>query len=130
MTVIPVWDNDQRSILRYITYGNWTWEELDAAAEQAEVMLKEAHRQRVHFIADLRESGQFCCDDDILMKKVGVYFAPGRENDLVLVGTAQKTEPFLDIVRQRYRGRRGKERVKFVESLEEARELLTVPVYI
>lgn len=55
MSVRVVWDNDQKTIVRYVFEGKWTWDELYPAYNQA-IEMEKAQPHRVHAILDMRKA--------------------------------------------------------------------------
>lgn len=127
MTVLATWDNEDRAVLRYIHYGRWTWQQVDEAVAEARQMLR-GHRRQIHVIIDLRESADIK-DDDSAREKQNLSIAPGRETEVVFVGSRQQARVYYRVMRHRYKGRRSKDHFHFTHSLEEAQSLLPVPAY-
>ena len=55
MGIIIEWDDDEKTILRQVYNGLWTWQEMDAMLSQA-YQLIEVVGHRVDFIVDIRKS--------------------------------------------------------------------------
>ncbi len=54
MPVMAVWDNEERTILRYIFEGRWTVEEFDKASEP-EMSMTPSPDESIYLIADMRD---------------------------------------------------------------------------
>ena len=54
MAVRVQWDNDQRTIVRYIFEGKWTWNDFYPAYNQA-IEMEKSMPHRVHAIIDMRK---------------------------------------------------------------------------
>ncbi|MFN8375086.1 MAG: hypothetical protein U0694_19695 [Anaerolineae bacterium] len=55
MSVRVLWDNEQKTIVRYVVEGKWTWEEMYPAYNQA-IEMEKAQPHRVHVILDMRKA--------------------------------------------------------------------------
>lgn len=128
MSVIVTWDNRNRNALRYIHYGNWTWNQLDDALEESHQKLRRVH-ETVHVIIDLRESGALP-RLPVMREKGTLSLGQSKDGLLILVGVNSLTWPYFDVLKRLYRNRRNREHVHFVDTLEEARALAmgVVPV--
>jgi hypothetical protein len=127
MGITVAWDNREKTILRYIHYGMWTWAELDAAVTEARRLFRSVTHP-VHVIIDLRESRPLppLTTMPALPARPVLSLAPDRGSKLIFVGSAAITRPYQDAARLRYRARRSKTRVAFIPTLEEARLRLRV----
>lgn len=54
MPVQVMWDNDKKTIVRYVFEGKWTWNELYPAYNKA-IEMEKSMPHRVHAILDLRK---------------------------------------------------------------------------
>lgn len=127
MTVVAAWDNKERAVIRYIHYGNWTWQEVDKAVADAQAMLR-GNRRQVHVIIDLRESAGIKDDESARMKHP-LSIAPGRETEVIFVGPRRQARVYYSVMRHRYKGRRTKEHFHFTADIEEAHRIIPVPAY-
>jgi hypothetical protein len=127
MGITVAWDNPEKTILRYVHYGGWTWAELDAAVAEARHRFRSVTHP-VHVIIDLRESRPLppLTLMPPLPTRPVLSLAPDRGSKLIFVGSAAITRPYQDAARLRYRARRSKSRVAFIPTLEEARLRLRV----
>jgi hypothetical protein len=124
MGIRVVWDNDEKTIIRYIFESEWAWEDIRTAANISNAMLDEIGRV-THFIYDTSQSKRV---PDGALTHLRRYI--GKEHPLtghsVLVG-APKTSGVLlarGILSMMQRVYRAGWRFSFTESLEEARALL------
>jgi hypothetical protein len=127
MGITVAWDNPEKTILRYVHYGGWTWAELDAAVTEARRLFRSVTHP-VHVIIDLRESRPLppLTTMPSLPARPVLSLAPDRGSKLIFVGSAAITRPYQDAARLRYRARRSKSRVAFIPTVEEARLRLRV----
>jgi hypothetical protein len=118
------WDNNEKTIIRYILVSPWAWEDIRDAAEASNHMLDEVGR-KVHFIYDMRESTGV---PDGAITNLRRYV--GKEHPLtgqsVVVGTSKTgamllARGILSMVQRVYKAEWG---FWFADSLEAAREML------
>lgn len=55
MPIEPVWDDANKTTIRYVYSGKWTWDELHLSVTEAQRMMAEVTHQ-VHVIIDLSTS--------------------------------------------------------------------------
>lgn len=55
MAIQVLWDNDDKTIIRYIFAGRWTWEEMHQAAQEMQRLIT-GITHTVHLIIDLTSS--------------------------------------------------------------------------
>lgn len=123
MSIQVAWDSSDLTILRYIHYGSWTWENLDDAIAIAEPMIR-GMRHPVHVIVDLRES----CDVpnlDQMTESRALSLAPGTTSYLILVGEIWVTRKFYELTKRLYRNRRSRNQLAYTESLKQARQIIS-----
>ena len=114
MTVIPVWDNDAQTVIRFVYYGMWTWDDVDTALDAAHNMAY----QPTHIIIDLRES---CTVPPVPLTKRSKELDSDAATLLVMVGEAYVTRPFFDTASRIYRVLHDREDVLFVDDVADAR---------
>jgi hypothetical protein len=56
MAITTQWDNAEKTVIRYIYEGQWTWDELYAAMHEAYKMV-DSVKHEVDVIIDMRKSG-------------------------------------------------------------------------
>ncbi len=123
MSIQVTWDSPDLTILRYIHYGSWTWNNLDDAIAIAEPMIRGTSHP-VHVIVDLRESidvpnlRQF--DDPRPLS-----LAPGTSSYLILVGEIWMTRKFYELTKRLYRSRRSRTQIAYTESIDQARNIIS-----
>lgn len=122
MSITLTWDNVSKSALRYVHYGYWTWDDLNRAVDEAQYKFRH-HRHTVHVIVDLRESAGLP-EWPMIREKNRHVPGHGKDSQIILVGSASLTWPYLDIMRKLFRSRRSSEHIHYVETLEDARRLV------
>jgi regulator of extracellular matrix RemA (YlzA/DUF370 family) len=125
MTILPVWDNDKKTILRYVHYGTWTWDELDQAVERAQAMFKSV-RHHVDVIIDLRESGMLP-DNAYARPRRPVLLAGSANNLLVVLGPTGLAQNYYETARKLYMDARDRDNLAYASILDDARSLLHSP---
>jgi len=124
MPIQVVWDNEEKTIIRYIIEGNWTWDEMNRAVATSNAML-DAAEGKIHFIHDMRESrGVPSGALSQLRRYIGKEHP--KTGQSIIVGTQKSTmmqlgQSLLNMVHKIYKRDWG---FLFADSLEEARQLL------
>ncbi len=124
MGIRVVWDNEEKTIIRYIFESEWKWEDIRAAADTSNAMLDELG-QVTHFIYDTSQSvripegalthlRRFVGKEHPLTGRSVVVGAPKTSGVLLARG-------LLSVMQRVYK---AGWKFAFSESLEEARELL------
>jgi hypothetical protein len=123
MPVYNVWEDDQHTIIRRRFTGDWTWEEVHAAADQARVMFDTVNYQ-VDTILDFEDSSMMAAGFPRQIQLVGESPEMTHANAglVVVAGGSSLHEAFGKAVGTLYRPVREKSR--FVKTVEEARALL------
>jgi hypothetical protein len=122
MTIRATWDNTNKSTVRYIFYGAWTWEQMDSAVADAQELFMSVG-YHVDVIVDLRESN-LPTGSDMLESARKMPLIPRENNLLVFVGDPTMCQSIYATMRKLYRVRQMKENVLFTTSLEKARTML------
>src|SRR5262245_55800077 len=124
MAIRVEWDNDEKTVIRYVIESPWTWEEMRIAADTSNVMLDEVGR-KVHFIYDMQKSTRV---PEGALTHLSRFI--GKEHRLtgqaVVVGASkagamQLARGILGMAQKLYKADWG---FQFADSLEEARNRL------
>ena len=121
MSIQVVWDNDEKTIIRYTYQGQWTWDELAAVLEEAYALLDTVDHP-VDFIIDLRQSVLLPKDALRHGERVAQAVHP-NEGRSVVVGANMLVSRLADVFYKIYR--RTSKQFRFVATLDEAYALLS-----
>ena len=122
MSIQVAWDSDDYTVLRYIFYGWWSWQDLDDAVAIAEPMIRSVPHP-VHVLIDLRES----CDVpnlDTMEDTRAMSMAPGTSSYLILTGEIWMTRKFYELSKRLYRSRRPRNLIAYSEVIHQARDII------
>lgn len=122
MSIRSVWDNSEKTTLRFIVYGSWQWSDMDKAVQEAQAMFSEVSNT-VHVIVDLRESTMLA-DHAKLESARPFSLSPSPTSHLAFVGIAAITVPFFQCAKRLYRLKQPENQVAFVETLPKARQAI------
>ncbi|RMF79804.1 MAG: hypothetical protein D6737_10200 [Chloroflexi bacterium] len=120
MSIIVKWDNNQRTVIRYIFEGTWQWQDFYQSIADGHVLMNEVD-YRVHAIIDIQNSHTFPKDLLLHLKPINTKLHPNT-GMTVLVG-ANSFVHALHFILWRIRPRL-EERFMILDSLEEARAFL------
>ncbi len=129
MSIQVEWDNDQHTVVRYTFLGNWTWAELYASLDSGEAMAKDVP-VRVSAILDLRE-GSSLPGGSFLNRTVRdhaqalVNRAQTDRGQIAVVGAGPLIRSMFTVFSNLFADKAGG--VTFVDSLEEARRIISEP---
>ncbi|MEQ8673246.1 MAG: hypothetical protein RLP44_24335 [Aggregatilineales bacterium] len=122
MSIRPAWDNAEKTAVRFIYYGQWSWVDMDDAVREAQ-MLFESVKYPVQVIVDLRESAPVALHGQIEPAR-SFEFMPHADAYIVCVGNQELTRTFYQAISRMYHVKQGEARVKFTESLHKARQII------
>ncbi len=124
MPIQAVWDNEEKTVIRYIIDGHWTWDEMNAAVAVSNAWLDEANR-KIDFIHDMRSSEGVPPGALTQLKRYIGKEHPNTGRSVVVGAKKSVANSFakglLDMVHKLYKRDWG---FVFADSLEEARALL------
>ena len=122
MSIRPAWDNAEKTAVRFIYYGQWSWSDMDEAVKEAQHLF-DSVKYPVQIIADLRESAPI--DSHAQIEPVRPFnFVANPDIYIVCVGNQEITHTYFQSVSRIYRVKQGDARVKFTESLHKARQII------
>ncbi len=119
MPITVQWDNDQKTTIRYEFAGRWTWEQLFAANDERDAMMKTVD-YRVDLIADLRNTMVVPPGAASQFKRIAQ--ARAGTGVTVVVGANRFMQIMLDVFKLVQR--QSESALATAGSLEEARALL------
>jgi len=120
MGIRVMWDNSERTIIRYEFETRWSWGDLYAASDEGTALL-DSVGHRVDFIADLRGTSHLPGD---FMQHAG-RIAGGthpRRGIVVVVGASPVLRGLSNTVGFLFR--KATKDLRFADTLEEARTLI------
>jgi hypothetical protein len=121
MGVRTVWLDDEHSVLGYLFEGNWTWDEMRRAIQQADTLMSTVDHA-VDFIADTRGVGLIPSDVVTNFRELAVSSPPHPNYGglTVFVGTNTLIRNLLNMASNIYRQLNQYHRFVFVATTEEA----------
>ncbi len=125
MGVSTVWMDDEHFTLGYIFDGNWTWEEMRVAIQQANSLMDSVNYS-VDFIADTRGVGLIPSDviTNIRQLVISVPPHPNYGGLTVFVGTNALVRNLMNMAGHIYRQLDQYHTFVFVATMEEARGII------
>ena len=128
MPIKALWDNPERTLIRYQFEAPWSWNDFSAAVDEATKMLDSADRQ-VRMIIDVRNASML--PTGALEKFRGIDQQEPHSNLdktlMAFVGANVFVRAFASLFLRIYRLAVGHQRFIFVGTLEEARARLVGP---
>lgn len=125
MSIHVMWDNDEKTVVRYVYEGRWTWEDFEAARREAAELLKTVNHQ-VDVIVDVQDSkllpNSAISRGRELSKSDPTVFA--NEGITVIVGASTFVRAMYDMTVKIYPALTQKQGYRFVKGLAEARSLI------
>jgi len=122
MGVKVQWDNTEKTIVRYIYEGRWTWDEFYAVQDELARML-ETVNYKVDIIADMRASAGSPSGSLAHARRVLTSRHP-QTGITVLMGANRFVKLLVDVVRQAYPALFEQYNVRLASSIEEAYALI------
>src|SRR5262249_20124301 len=124
MPIQVVWDNDDKTVIRYIIEGNWTWDEMLEAVKTSNAWL-DAAEGKIHFIHDMRGSTAIPSGALTQLRRFIGKEHP-KTGQSIIVGAQKSTtvlfaQSLLNMIHKIYKRDWG---FQFTDTLEEARALL------
>ncbi len=95
MPVQIVWDDEEKTMLRHIYQGEWTWQEFDVAVATAYTWI-ESVPHRVHIIVDLRQTGPLPANVLLHIRGLADRAHP-RIGKTIIVGTNAFLQRLYDV---------------------------------
>jgi hypothetical protein len=122
MAIQTIWDDEDKTTIRYVFDGAWTWEELGAAFVKAHEMM-DTVKYSVDTIIDMRGSKMLPNHAIAGIQRVGVMETghPNHSRLTVFVDLSVFAKAVLQIVSRAYRQLLDKNDFRFTSTLEEAR---------
>lgn len=120
MGIKIMWDNDERTIMRYEFEARWSWADLYAASDEGTARLDSVDH-RVDVIADLRGTSHLPGDFMQHAGRIAGGTHPHR-GIVVVVGASPVLRGLSNTVGFLYR--KATKDLRFADSLEEARTLI------
>jgi hypothetical protein len=121
MSIELLWDNEEKTILRHVYVGRWTWEELREKDADLKLMLASVEHP-VDMIIDMRESFFLPNGPTIGNLRNAERSLPPNARSVILVGGNLLTLLISRVMRLIPAS--GKRRFQIAASLEEAHELI------
>lgn len=122
MGIQVVWDNDGKTIMRYIYDSSWTWDQLADAIKQAEALYGDSDH-KVGVIIDLTNSSML--PKDALSRGRTMADAPHFEKLTIVVGANAFVRSFKNLFDKLYSAKIASREVHFAADLPEARQIIT-----
>lgn len=118
MSVTPIWDNEEKTIIRHVFQDRWTIGDIWQSAGEAWHMMRTVEH-RVHAILDLRAgnmypSGVLSLSNRILSQR------PSNAGSIVLVGSGGLVRMLVSAFRKTYARLHPTVGIHVVDTLEEA----------
>jgi hypothetical protein len=121
MSIQAAWDNDSKTIVSLTYHQPWNWEELEVATVQINALLDSVNCP-VDVIIDVREGGQPPSGALDRFRKALRNDHPNIRH-VIFVGNKDVVTGFLEIIFRVYGRLSPTSRLRFVNSIEEARTL-------
>jgi len=122
MSIKVLWDNTEKTIIRYMYEGRWTWDDFQIAYTEAKVMLDEVNH-KVALIIDVRNSSLL--PNGILSRaKNQTRTRHPNEDTVVIVGANAFVRAIYDVMRNLYADAIQKRGYYLASTVEEAHTLL------
>lgn len=122
MSIKVLWDDTDKTIIRYMYEGRWTWDDFQNAYVEAKVMLDEVNH-KVALIIDVRNSSLL--PNGILSRaKNQSRTRHPNEDTVVIVGANAFVRAIYDVMRNLYSDAIQKRGYYLASTLEEAHTLL------
>src|SRR5438876_586578 len=120
MSIIVIWDDVDRTIIRHIYQGRWDWSDFYKALQEANAMMDSVN-YKVGLIIDVQASGLVPSG---AISRIGGLRSKAHRNSgmAALVGTNMFVRMLYDIFQKAYRGMDAN--FVMVSTLDEAREVL------
>lgn len=115
------WDNDEKTVLRYVAEGVWNWNDLHKHARLATFALDNAP-QPVETILDLSRSARTPSGAVGHLRSLGKRDHPKRQPRLLVIGLDHATQEALGAVDGVYRA--AGQMLRFVDNEAEAQKVL------
>jgi len=125
MGIDVIWDNEAKTIIRYVYDGRWTWEDFDKARALA-VQLEDTVPHQVDAIVDVQKSSVLPTGTITRAREVGGT-APvlnPKEGISVIVGAGAFVRSIYDVLRKVYPELIRRRGLFFAKSLDEARAII------
>ncbi len=119
------WDNEAKTIIRYIYDGRWTWEELDGARDAA-AKLEESVSDRINVIVDVQNS-KLLPNGTISRARQVATTAPAshpKEGITVIVGAGAFVRSIYDVMHKVYPEIIQRRGLFLAKSLDEAHSII------
>jgi hypothetical protein len=119
-----IWDNEDKTILRYLYEGRWDQDDFSKAYAEAKTMLDSVNR-KVGIIIDIQNS--HLIPNGIISRSRHVVTNPSRNEGLiVIVGANAFIRSLADTFSKLWRrGALGSRKMVFAATLEDARQILS-----
>jgi hypothetical protein len=126
MGIRVVWDNDKKSIIRYIYENRWSWEDLYTARLEVKAML-ESVSHKVGIIVDVRNASILPNGTLSRAKHIASSSPTLHHNEgiTVILGAGGLVRSIYDVMLKIYRDTMRERKYYFASSLEEAHSILT-----
>ncbi len=124
MSIKVIWDNEEKTILRYAFEGAWKWTDFQVATKDAAALL-DAVDHPVGVIIDLQSSNTV---PDQPLANIKHAFANPRHHNVgltVVVGANAFFSALASSAQRIYRSVSGNYDYRLVKTLDEARRILT-----
>jgi hypothetical protein len=122
MAINVDWDNEEKTIVRFLYSGQWNMSELSAAVQESNKLMDRVNHS-VGCIIDIRDSNLIPSGVLSMGRSVVVRKHPNQGNSIV-VGANTFIVAMFDVFRKVYHTKFVEAEYKFVRTLDEARSLL------
>ncbi len=120
MGVSTQWDNEEKTVIRYVYEGKWTWDEYYPEHQKAREMTKSVEHT-VHVLVDVR-NGALLPKGALTHSRSALTNKPENEGITIIVGANLFIQVMANAVRRIYP--EPFKQYRFVSTIEEAYALL------
>jgi hypothetical protein len=119
------WDNDSKTILRYVYSGRWTWGDLDKVRDQA-ATLEASVPHRVDVIVDVENSSLLPSGTISRARQVATSAPTTHPNEgiTIIVGAGAFVRSIYDVMAKVYPEMLRRRGIFFAQTLAEARDMI------
>lgn len=122
MGIKVIWDNDEKTIIRYCYDSQWTLSDFNEAYTESRALLNTVDH-KVHFIIDIRDS--HILPNGALSRGRTITNSPHpNEGRTAIVGANAVIRAVMNLFRRIYGAKFEESKFIFVDSLENARQEL------
>lgn len=125
MPIQTTWDDEQRSAVRYIFDGSWTWDDLKAAFDTAHQLL-DTIDYSADTVIDMRASKTLPDHAISGIRRIGIDQVghPNHSRLTVFVGLSLFAKQILFITMRTFKSLQAQNDFHFADTIEEARAII------